>query len=337
MPARQYGILPFLIAMAAILGACVLFGAAVQDRQSGSATTRGISDEVFKRIEVLIGSRQYEAADGLLERNLSADVDAAGAYYRMGSLYFSHEQWQPAARFLQKSLQDRSQNDQAHFLLGLTWRELKEPERAESELVTAAALNPGSDLEAYMAGHQLLIDEKYEASLPYFYQAIALNSRNASALRALGMVQARLGNYELAESYYRKALAVKTADAAENAASYTDLAFLLLLSHDPSRITEGFDCAQEAERLQPSSSEAHFLAGKALLKLNRYQDAVEELLRAEKLKPDDVRPHFLLAQAFDRLGEEQKASNERRALAQAKQQPRSSKSVAAGALPPDTE
>jgi tetratricopeptide (TPR) repeat protein len=337
MPAGQYWILPFLIAMAAVLGACVLSGAAAQGRQSGSAATNGIGDEVFKKIDVLIGSRQYEAADGVLEHSLTPDVDAAGAYYRMGSLYFSHEQWQPAARFLQKSLQGRNQSDQAHFLLGLAWRELKEPERAESELLTAAALNPGSDLEAYMAGHQLLIDEKYEASLPYFYKAIALNPQYSSALRALGTVQARLGNYELAESYYRKALASEGANATKNAASYTDLAFLLLLSHDPAKLAEGLACAQQAEHLESSSAEAHLLAGKALLKLNRYRDAVDELLRAEKLKPDDVRPHFLLAQAFDRLGEEQKASSERRALAQAKQQLRSSNGVAAGALPPDTE
>jgi len=255
----------------------------------------------------------------------------------MGNLYFSHAEWQRAASFLQQSVQLLNQNDQVHFLLGLTWRELKESDKAESELRAAAAMNPRSDLEAYMAGHQLLIDERYEASLPYFYQAIALNPRNASALRALGMVQARLGNYELAESYYRKALEVKSADAAENAASYTDLAFLLLLSHDPSRISEGLKCAQEVEQLQPRSPEGHFLAGKALLKLDRYRDAIDELSRAEKLKPDDVRPHFLLAQAFDRLGEEQKASRERSALAQAKRQLQSKNGVAAGALPPDTE
>jgi tetratricopeptide (TPR) repeat protein len=325
--------------MAAALQAIILSASVAGARiaQSTRSEAAGISDDVFEEIDALIGSHHYEAADRVLENHRRPDSDAATAYYRMGNLYFRHAEWQRAANFLQQSIQLRNQNDQAHFLLGLTWRELKQPEKAESDLQAAAAMNPKSDLEAYMAGHQLLIDAKYEASLPYFYRAIALNPRNASALRALGMVQARLGNYELAESYYRKALEVKSADASENAASYTDLAFLLLLSHDPSRITGGLTCAQEAERLQPSSVDAHFLAGKALLKLNRYRDALDELLRAEKLKPDDVRPHFLLAQAFDRLGEEQEASKERRALAQAKQQLRSSNGVAAGALPPATE
>jgi len=285
-------------------------------QSAGAPTT--VSDEVFKRIETLVNSHQFDQAERLLEERLTPDADAAKADFRLGRLYFDHHEWPRAATLLQKSLQLRNQNDQAHLLLGLTWRELKTPEKAESELIEAMTQNPHNAFNAYIAGHQLLIDEKYESSLPYFYKAIELDPHYAAALRALGMVHARLGNYELAESYYRKAVEAGGTDAAENAAAYTDLAFLLLLSHDPTRLSEGLRCARQAARLKPASPQAHYLAGKALFKLSRFKEAVPELLEAERLDPEDSKPHFLLAEAFDRLGLEEKADNERQALLRTK-------------------
>src|SRR5205814_2497792 len=167
------------------------------------------------------------------------------------------------------------------------WRQLKTSDEAEAELGAAASLNPRSDLNAYMAGHQLLIDGKYEAALAYLYKAVALNPHNAAALRALGMDQARLGNYGLAETYYERAIEVAGQNASEVSAACTDLAFLLLLSHDRVKLTEGLKYAEQALRLGPSSADAHYLTGEALLKLGRIREAVDELLQAEKLNPED--------------------------------------------------
>jgi tetratricopeptide (TPR) repeat protein len=102
------------------------------------------------------------------------------------------------------------------------------------------------------------------------------------------MAQARLGSYGLAESYYRKA--VEAAGATPDAAlAHTDLAFLLLLGNDTGRAEEALRCAREAAKLNPSSPEAHYLAGKALFKLKRLPQAVGELREAEKLNPDEHR------------------------------------------------
>ena len=114
--------------------------------------------------------------------------------------------WARAANCFDKSLALREDSDQAHLLLGLATRELRQPEHAEKEFARAASLNPRSDVNAYFAGQQLLLDMKFEAALAYLYQAVKLNPRNVLAYRALGMTQVHLGNYGLAESYYRKAI-----------------------------------------------------------------------------------------------------------------------------------
>jgi Flp pilus assembly protein TadD len=282
---------------------------------------------------MLVSSHQFDAAERLVQQDL-APGNAASAYLRLGGIYFDHEEWSRAAAAFQKSLEFNSHNDRAHLLLGLTWGELKKSEEAEAELQKAVQDNPGSETNAYLAGHQLMVDEKYEAALPYLYKAVELNPGDSVALRALGMGQARLGSYGLAESYYRKAAEAATATP-DAAPAYIDLAFLLLLGHDPGKAGEALSWAQKAVKLNPSSPEAHYLAGKALFKLGCLPHAVEELREAEKLNPDDGKPHFLLAQAYDQLGEKQKADAERKALVRSKAHAPAAGAAAGSSLPPD--
>jgi len=303
--------------------------------QSPTGPSTVHAEEAFQSIDALVSARQFDAAERLFQKNLSA-ANAASAYLRLGSIYFDHEEWSRAAAALQRSLELNGHSDRAHLLLGLTWRELKKPDDAEAELQKAVQDDPRSETNAYFAGHQLMIDEKYEAALVYLYKAVKLNSADARALRALGMVQARMGSYGLAESYYRKAAEVAGATP-DAAAAYTDLAFLLLLENDPVKAEDALRCAQKAARLNPSLPGTHYLAGKALFKLGRLPQAVEELREAEKLNPDDSKPHFLLSQAYDRLGEHQKADAERKALALSKAHAPTAGAAGGSSLPADSK
>jgi len=237
----------------------------------------------------------------------------------MGKIFLDHDDWQRAANYLERSLQVQQDNDQAHLLLGLTCRELKQPERAEREFIKAVELNPRSDVNAYFAGHQLLLDTRFEAALPYLYNAVRLNPGNASAYRALGMTQVHLGNYGLAESYYRKAVDGIGDSASAEPGPFLDLAFILLLSHDPGKVQEALKLAQRVANLQPNSYDAHYLVGKALMKMRRAKEAVPELELAAKLNPADSKAHFQLVLAYDAVGQKDKAEVERQVLAKTKQ------------------
>ncbi len=276
-------------------------------------------DEAFAKIQSLVTAKKYEEAERMLAAVVAQGTPAATAYFRLGKTYLDHDQWQRAADYLEKSIQAQDANDQAHLLLGLACRELRQAAKAEKEFIKAAALNPRSDVNAYFAGQQLLLDQNYEAALSYFYEAVKLNPSNALAYRALGAAQVRLGNYGLAESYYRKAVdALRGSDAADPG-PYLDLAFILLLGHDPAKVEEALKLAQRAAEIQPSSPEAHYLVGKALMSQGHVKQALPELERAARLDPDDSKAHFQLARAYEELGEKEKAQAERRALAKTKQ------------------
>jgi tetratricopeptide (TPR) repeat protein len=287
----------------------------------------------FAQCEALVKAGEYSRAQRLFMARVGKGASAASLYGRMGQLYFNVRQWSRARQFLQESLSFDPQNAKAHLLMGLADRQAGDQEGAKGELIEAARLAPQSDVESYFAGQQLLMMSEPAAALPFLYLAVKINPRSFDSLHALAMAQARLGNYGLAETYYRNALRLRALSPASESAAGADLAFLLLLGHNPQALREGLAWAQRAARQQPSSADAHYLTGKALMKLQRTREAVPELKAASKLSPNDIKAHFLLARAYERLGERQQAARERQLMARLRARPPRSGSAAGGQLP----
>jgi len=289
--------------------------------QTAHQTVNRGAEEFRAELDALIAQHQYARAEQLAGQRLVSGDDPAATYFQVGKAYFDHEAWQRSAGFLQKSLKFRGMNDEAHQLLGLDWRALHRPDDAETELLEAANESPPNRVNAYFAGHQLVLNGKFAAALPYLYRALDAKPLHSEVLPALALAQARLGNYGLAESYYRKAIDSDQASEGGHYSALVNLSVLLLLGHDPGRLEEGFNCAQRAEKLQPDTADAHFLAGKALFKLGRLREASPELARAAKLRPEDSKPHFLLARIYDQLGQHDRARRERQAITSIQRRP----------------
>jgi len=314
------------------LAALMAFPVAATAQTAGPLVQRNA--EAFRTaLGALISQHQYARADQIVAQRLAAGDDPADTYFQIGKVYFDHDEWQRSAGFLEKSLKLKRVNDEAHQLLGLDWRAIHRPDDAETELLEAARENPSNYVNAYFAGHQLLLNGKFETALPYLYRAIESSPLQSQALEALALAQARLGNYALAEPYYRKAIdSAQTSDDGPYSA-LVNLSVLLLLEHDPARLDEGFTCALRAEKLKPDSPDAHFLAGKALFKLGRLGEATTELARAAKLNPEDSKPHFLLAQIYEQLGQRDRALKERKTMARIKDRPGQSGTATVKSVP----
>jgi tetratricopeptide (TPR) repeat protein len=295
--------------------------AAAPEAHSADHPVHSGAEQFWAELDALIAHQQYARAQQMLEQRLSSGNDPAVTYFEIGKIYFNHQEWQASAGFLEKSIKFRGINDQAHILLGLDYRELHLPDNAEAELLQAAKENPSNKVNAYLAGHQLLLNRKFEGALPYLYSALEWKPLHSEALLALALAQARLGNYGLAESYYRKSVDSAQSSEDDRYSALVNLSILLLLGHDPARLEDALNCAQRAEKLRPDSPEAHFLAGKALLKLGRLAEASLELARAAKLNPEDSKTHFLLARIYDQLGQPGRAEHERKAFVHIQEQP----------------
>ncbi|PYU90424.1 MAG: hypothetical protein DMG08_18010 [Acidobacteria bacterium] len=272
-------------------------------------------EPITSQLANLLTTGKLAEADLISKRYLSERPASSETFLEIGRVYFEHNQWGRAANLLRESIKLKNQNDVAHLLLGLSLGELKQAEESERELLVAVQQNPRSELNWYFAGWRLLQRSKYEASLPYFYKALELNSKNPNTCRALGSALSRTGSYGLAENYYKKAIELVEQEGSQTFEPYLDLSYLLLLGNQQESAGQALDYARKAVTLNPQSADAHYLCGKALLKLERYPEARNELVSAAQLKPEDARPHFLLAQVYDRLGETQQARAARQTFA----------------------
>lgn len=293
-----------------MLGALLALPIAAQ-AQNADDSVHHASELLRADIDTLIAKHQYASVERFVHERLARGDDPATTYFQIGKIYFDREEWSRSAEFLQKSLKLKNSNDEAHQLLGLDWRKLHRPDDAEAELLEAAKQNRSNKVNAYFAGHQLLLNGKFEAALPYLYSALDSKPLEAQALQALAFAQARLGNYGLAETYYHRAIDSGRLSNDGLYAAFLNLSILLLLGHDPARLAEGLTWAERAGKLHPDSSDVHFLTGKALFKLGRLSEARLELAQAAKLNPEDSKPHFLLARIYSQLGRQDLAQKER--------------------------
>lgn len=301
------------IAFAVLLAVPLAFAVGQTATTVNAAQAR--AEGLYSELAAQIVEHQYGRAEQVVNELLTLSDDPAATYFQIGKVYFDHEDWRYSAGFLEKSLKFNPKSDKAHQLLGLDWRELHRPDDAEVELLEAAKENPSDGVNAYFAGHQLLLNGKFEAALPFLYSALEWRPLHSQALLALALAQTRLGNYGLAESYYRKAVDSTQPSDDSHYSALVNLSVLLLLGHDSSGLEEGLSCAQRAEKLQPDLPEPHFLAGKSLFKLGRLREAIPELTRAAKLNPEDSKTHFLLAKIYDQLGQSDRARQERKNMA----------------------
>lgn len=290
----------------------VLAPPAAAQKENAESPTQMDAAAFRVALDHLVEQHEYARVDNIVAARLKNGGDRAATYFETGKTYFDHEDWQRSSVFLEKSLQINGANDAAHRLLGLDYRALQLPDEAEVQLLEAAKEQPSDRVNAYFAGHQLLLNGKSEAALPYLYSALGSKPLESQALQALALVQARLGNYALAESYYHRAIDSAQASDDDRYSSLLNLSVLMQLGHDTTRLEQGLGFAQRAQQLRPDSPEARFLSGKALYKLGRLDQAVLELARAAKLNAEDSRPHFILARVYDQLGEHDLAEIERK-------------------------
>jgi predicted Zn-dependent protease len=75
---------------------------------------------------------------------------------------------------------------------------------------------------------------------------------------------------------------------------------------------EGLAAVDKALAICPNQTQARIDRGRALLKLNRGEEAVKDLQAAEQATPDEPTIHFFLAQGYRALGRSQEAQAEMR-------------------------
>ena len=180
----------------------------------------------------------------------------------------------------------------AHYLLG-------RDARAEEALARAAARAPRDAEIPYDLGRMYYQQGRHAQAAESFRRAIALDPRAYKAWDNLGLASEALGDTAQARKYYLQAIALVHKDHPGYDVVYANFADLMLRLGEYER---AFDLAAEAAERNPDEPRNLFLAGKALVQLERSDLSVRWLEQAITLDPDYPEPHYLLAQVYRRLG-----------------------------------
>ena len=170
---------------------------------------------------------------------------------------------------------------------------------AEQTLEQAAARAPGDADIPYNLGRIYYQQSRHAEAADAFRRATTLDPRAYRAWDNLGLASEALGDVAQAQRHYLAAIALVHRDHPRYDVVYANFADLLIKLGDAKR---AFDLAAEAAERNPDEPRNLFLAGKALVQLDRSDLSLRWLERAVALKPDYPEAHYVLSRAYRTLG-----------------------------------
>ncbi len=148
---------------------------------------------------------QWQKAEAAISRFLAARPRSPDGLYVLGYALFRQGKYPQSAIVLQKSLQLKNDNADAHKILALDYYQLNQTDLAEQELTTATRLNPQLAEAHYFLGRIYYSQNRFEQARRAFERAIRLDSQYVKAYDNLGLTLDALNRADEAVETYQKA------------------------------------------------------------------------------------------------------------------------------------
>ena len=269
---------------------CLLLAvlASGQDCQEAQTRARGAYDE-----------RHYDQAATHFARAISACGPSTALLLALGQAQLLAQRPADALTTL-----DRIATDDPDYVAALKVKArglylLARDREAEETLKGAATRAPADAEIPYNLGRIYYQQGRHAEAAEAFRRAIALDPRAYRAWDNLGLASEALGDVTQAQQHYLKAIALVHKDHPKYDVVYANFADLLLRLGN---FKQAFDLAVEAAERNPADPRNFFLAGKALVQLEKADLSVRWFEQAIALNPDYPEPYYLLARAYRRLG-----------------------------------
>jgi len=246
----------------------------------------------------------YSEAKAPLEKALAANPNDNNAELFLSRALIRLEDQSNAAEHLQKLARRDPGNQEVWFLLGKVYMRL-----SEQSLAKMNAIDPNSVLAHEMSGEIMASMKNYDGAVVEFKKAVEMAPQLAGTHYELGNAYWNLGDWEAASTQFQAELA----NDPHNCMAKWKLGNILLEQNGSA--DEALADTNEALSTCPTLTQARVDHARALLKLNRNQDALPDLQTALKDSPDEPTIHFLLAQAYRALGRAQDAKLEMQTFA----------------------
>jgi len=277
--------------------------------------------------------REYKKAVAVLEKGLKIDPKMSSASALLGIALYELGDYAGAGRNLESALHANPKDNNAELFLANDLIKLGEFERAANHLRQLSQRQPENQEVWYLLGkvHMKLSEEaltklnsldansvwvheisgevmesmkNYDGALLEYKKALEAAPQQAGTHYHLGNAYWSLNMWDAATEEFRAELAIDSS----NCLAQWKIGNITLEKHGDSE--QALAEVQKALDACPDLMGARVDRARALLKLERPEDAAKDLETAVKADPGEASTHFLLAQAYRSLGRTQEAQAE---------------------------
>lgn len=212
---------------------------------------------------VVLAGEGAPAAAGHLERAIALDPGRFEAYKDLGFLYFLQGNHPRAITLYRRALAIAPEPAQARHILGLMLKDTGNPEEGLVHLREAHRLAPDDGVLLRSLVVTLVEAGLFDDGLDIAERAVKGNPGSAEAQRCLGFVLQNLHDPARASVHYEEALRLGMNDAE----FHNDRA---VVAQDLGRLTEAFECYEQALARRPDFPQSVFHRGLARLLTGDY-------------------------------------------------------------------
>jgi len=254
---------------------------------------------------------EYAEARQPLETALKANPRDTNAAVFLANDLTQLGDFDSAANTLRQVARREPKNQQIQYMLAKIYMRL-----SEQALAKMKAIDPDSALSHALSAEVMESMNNYDGAAAELKKAVAIAPREPGMHYKLGDAYWNLEQWPAAAEQFQAELSVDP----RNCSAHWKLGDIVLQQNGSAEDA----LADENKALEtcPALAGAQVDRGKALLKLHRNDEALQDFEKAEKTQPSDPQIHFLLAQAFRSLGRAQEAKAEMQLFSKLGQQAR---------------
>ncbi|HKF04022.1 MAG TPA: tetratricopeptide repeat protein [Candidatus Sulfotelmatobacter sp.] len=253
---------------------------------------------------VMFNRNDHEAARKLLWQSSEAQPDSPENLYLLGLTYIAEKKTDTAFSTIDRSLKARPNWAEGYAVGGELAAMAERNHEAETYFEKAVSINPQLISAWQGLGVVLSAESNYDGALNAFGRVAQLLPRSGSAYFDIAQVQDLRGDWQQAQTSYRKVLELEP----DNVIAKNNLAWSY--AEHGGNIDLALGLAQEAHQAKPDDPQICDTLGWIYLKKNTPGAAIEAFRQSLTLQPKNPEYSYHLGMAYLRAGDTTKAKQQ---------------------------
>lgn len=291
---------------------------------------------IYYKAHLILGTvhlkiRNFEEAEKHLKESINFNPNHGLAYLNLGAVYSILKRYDDGINMFMKALDLAPNETRAYFGLGKIYSIKGDVEKANQYFKRVIELDKNGDLanhakralqvipgsvtddsvsiknhpnieNLYQEGYKAFLMTDYDLAIKMYQAYLNQKPDDDFVWFALGEACLRTGHLDKSAEAFQKAIKLNPSKGLY----YKELAIVFYYQQ---KANELIQCLAKAKQLGKSDSVLSSLEGYALMKQEKYRDALATLQEANRLDSNNLLGKFFLAQAFQKCGDNNSAVN----------------------------